>query len=75
MDALNGKKVDSAPKRRHTLPSPMPDNPTRTEVLTAITRFYEEGDLPFIKLVNEITWGYKVRLQKGRGSHDDTVSL
>lgn len=37
---------------------------TRIDVLTAITRFYEEGDLSFIETVNNITYGYKVEMKR-----------
>lgn len=36
----------------------------RTDILTAITHYYEEGDLSFIETVNNITYGYKVELKQ-----------
>lgn len=36
----------------------------RSEVLTAITQYFEEGDLSFIETVNNITFGYKATLRK-----------
>jgi hypothetical protein len=36
---------------------------TRAEVLTAITHYYEQGDLSFIDTVNNITYGYKRELK------------
>ena len=37
--------------------------PSRTEILIALTAFYEAGDLSFIETVNNITYGYKVTLK------------
>lgn len=37
---------------------------TRTDILTALTRYYEEGDLSFIDTVNNITYGYKVSMRR-----------
>lgn len=31
----------------------------RSDILTAITQYFEEGDLSFIETVNNITYGYK----------------
>ncbi len=37
---------------------------SRAEILTAITQYYEQGDLSFIETVNNITYGYKVELKQ-----------
>lgn len=37
---------------------------SRSEILQAITQYYEEGDLSFIDTVNNITFGYKVALKQ-----------
>ena len=39
-------------------------NTTRAEVLTAITEYYELGDLSFIETINNITYGYKVEMKQ-----------
>jgi len=38
--------------------------PTRTEILTALTFYYEQGDLSFIETVNNISYGYKVEMKR-----------
>ncbi len=38
--------------------------PSRDEILMAITHYYEEGALSFMETVNNVSWGYKVRLKK-----------
>ena len=42
----------------------MPKKISRIGVLDAITEAYENDDLGFIEAVNNLTWGYKVRLKK-----------
>ena len=37
---------------------------SRTEILTALTQYYEQGDLSFIETVNNITYGYKVSMKQ-----------
>jgi len=37
---------------------------TRAEILTAITEYYELGDLSFIETINNITYGYKVEMKQ-----------
>lgn len=37
---------------------------TRADILSAITQYYEQGDLSFIETVNNITYGYKVQLKQ-----------
>lgn len=44
----------------------MPTKPTRSEILDALTRYFEEGDLSFIETVNNITYGYKCDLKANR---------
>lgn len=47
------------------LPHPtMTNKHTRGEVLSAITQYYEDGDLSFIETVNNITYGYKVSMKR-----------
>lgn len=36
----------------------------RTDILNAITQYYEQGDLSFIETINNITYGYKVELKQ-----------
>jgi hypothetical protein len=36
----------------------------RSDVLKAITDYYELGDLSFIETVNNITYGYKVEMKQ-----------
>jgi hypothetical protein len=36
----------------------------RADVLTAITQYYEDGDLSFIETLNNITYGYKVEMKR-----------
>lgn len=37
---------------------------SRTDILTAITQYFEDGDLSFIETVNNITYGYKRDLKR-----------
>lgn len=37
---------------------------SRTEILTELTRAFENNDLSFIETVNNITYGYKVQLKQ-----------
>lgn len=36
----------------------------RSEILMALTQYYEQGDLSFIETVNNITYGYKVQMKQ-----------
>mgnify|MGYP001584241997 CR=1 FL=1 len=42
----------------------------RTEILKALTEYYEFGDLSFIETVNNITYGYKVEMKRNLTKHD-----
>lgn len=37
---------------------------TRSQILQAVTQYYEDGDLSFIDTLNNITFGYKVSLKQ-----------
>lgn len=37
---------------------------TRSQILAAITQYYELGDLSFMETVNNITFGYKCELKR-----------
>lgn len=45
---------------------------TRTDILSAITQYFEEGDLSFIETINNITYGYKRDLKANltKPNHD-----
>jgi hypothetical protein len=37
---------------------------SRSQILQAVTQYYEDGDLSFIDTLNNITFGYKVSLKQ-----------
>ena len=49
---------------------------SRTDILTALTESFEEGDLSFLETVNNITFGYKAQLKhnlnKKNGNNKDS---
>lgn len=47
---------------------------SRSEILKAITEYYDLGDLSFIETVNNITYGYKVEMKQNltKLNHDQT---
>jgi len=64
MRTLNQKKLTKIGRESRmsaTLPNMTID---RTAILKGITEAFDEGDLSFIETVNNITYGYKVRLKQ-----------
>lgn len=46
---------------------------SRSEILIAITQYYEVDDLSFIETVNNITFGYKAALKAKKKKEYDTL--
>lgn len=46
--------------------------PSNNDVLVALTRAFENGDLNFVELVNKMSFGYKVELQRNQQANEQS---
>ena len=41
----------------------------RTEVIKSLAQYYDEGDLGFIEMINNLSYSYKVQLKQQRSTN------